>query len=52
MNFVWDESKAGTNWKKHKISFEEAITVFNDPEALKIYDPDHSDDEDRFYYCG
>jgi uncharacterized DUF497 family protein len=52
MNFVWDESKATINRKKHKISFEEAQTVFDDSEALRIYDPDHSDEEDRFLLLG
>lgn len=52
INVVWDESKAAANLKKHKVSFEEARTVFNDPEALRIYDPDHSADEDRFILLG
>ncbi len=48
MEFVWDESTASTNRKKHKMSFEEAQTVFKDIEALRIYDPDHSEEEERF----
>jgi uncharacterized DUF497 family protein len=52
MKFAWDGRKASANQKKHNISFEEAQTVFNDPEALRIYDPDHSEDEDRFLLLG
>jgi uncharacterized DUF497 family protein len=51
MEFVWDTSKAAANRKKHKISFEEAQTVFEDIEALRIYDPDHSEEE-RFLLLG
>lgn len=52
MEFTWDESKASANLKKHKISFEEAQTVFKDTEALRIYDPDHSEEEERFLLLG
>ena len=52
MDFVWDESKASANQKKHKISFEEAQTVFEDIEALRIFDPDHSEEEERFVLLG
>lgn len=38
--------------KKHKISFEEARTVFYDSEALIIDDPEHSEQEDRFIILG
>lgn len=49
----WDKEKADTNLKKHKISFEEAKTVFYDPNALLIADPDHSEiKEDRFIIMG
>lgn len=52
MKFVWDEPKAIANRKKHKVYFEEAQTVFDDPDALRIYDPDHSDEEERFLLLG
>ena len=52
MNFVWDSNKAAINVKKHGVSFEEAQTVFDDEEALRIFDPDHSEDEDRFILLG
>ena len=50
--FEWDENKNSINKRKHKISFEEAKTVFDDVEALIIDDPDHSQDEDRFIILG
>jgi len=40
--FEWDKQKAVANLHKHKISFDEATTVFNDPLATTIPDPDHS----------
>ena len=52
IRFEWDERKNTTNKRKHQISFEEAKTVFYDPNALLIHDPDHSDDEDRFILLG
>ncbi len=39
MQFVWDEAKNSANSKKHKVSFMEAQTIFEDPQALRIYDP-------------
>ena len=52
ISFVWDRTKAESNLKKHKISFEEAQTVFSDPNARMIFDPEHSGDEDRFILLG
>ena len=52
ISFVWDRTKAESNLKKHKIPFEEAQTVFSDPNARLIFDPEHSDDEDRFILLG
>jgi uncharacterized DUF497 family protein len=52
MKFSWDKEKAATNQRKHGISFEEAQTVFLDCNALRIYDPDHSENEDRFILLG
>lgn len=51
-NFDWDPDKAQANRSKHTVSFEEAATVFLDPEMLTLYDPDHSDDEDRWISLG
>ena len=52
INFSWNEIKAKSNLIKHRISFEEAKTVFDDDNARLIYDPDHSEDEDRFILLG
>ena len=52
MNFDWDEAKAETNLLKHGVSFEEAMTVFADPLYVDFYDPDHSDDEERYIIIG
>ena len=52
IRFDWDENKAKINLAKHKVSFEEAQSVFDDDNARLIYDPDHSDTEDRFIMLG
>jgi uncharacterized DUF497 family protein len=52
MEFLWDPNKAAKNLEKHGVSFEEAATVFGDPLAVTYFDPDHSDDEDRFLTFG
>jgi uncharacterized DUF497 family protein len=52
ISFAWDRTKAESNLKKHKISFEEAQTVFSDPNARMIFDPEHSGDENRFILLG
>ena len=51
-DFIWDVAKAASNLRKHGVSFEEAATVFQDPLALTISDPDHSDTEDRWIIMG
>ncbi len=50
--FEWDEDKADANLHKHGVSFDEAQTIFADPLAITISDPDHSADEDRFIIMG
>ena len=52
MRFEWDNRKARTNLRKHKVSFEEAATVFGDPLSLTIPDPLHSIVENRFVTIG
>ncbi len=52
ISFEWDEQKSYANLKKHKISFEEAQTVFCDANARMVFDSDHSSDEDRFILLG
>ena len=44
ITFEWDQNKSEANEEKHGITFEEAKTVFNDP--------DHSDDEYRYIDIG
>ncbi len=48
IKFEWDIHKATSNLRKHKISFKDAETVFYDPNAKIIDDPDHSENEQRF----
>ncbi len=51
--FIWDEKKNQSNIKKHEgVSFEEAVTVFYDDNAIVFDDPDHSADEYRFLIIG
>ncbi len=52
LKFEWDENKNRINKSKHKVSFEEAKTVFYDEEALVINDPEHSENEERFIILG
>lgn len=52
LSFEWDSNKAKANKKKHGVSFEEGQTVFADPFARVISDPDHSEKEDRFIILG
>jgi len=52
MKIIWDEEKNKKNIIEHKVSFQEAETVFYDPSAKLIHDPDHSAEEDRFIILG
>ena len=52
IRFEWDEIKSRENKRKHRVSFEEAQTVFFDENAIRYFDPDHSQDEDRFIMLG
>lgn len=52
IGFEWDLGKAASNERKHGVTFAEASTVFGDPYARVIDDPDHSDDEERFIILG
>jgi hypothetical protein len=52
MRFDWDPEKDAANRAKHGVSFEEASTVFGDPLAATIPDPDHSEAEMRFLTMG
>lgn len=52
MEFEWNRAKAEHNVKKHKVSFDEALTVFYDPFAATFDDPDHSLGERRLITVG
>jgi uncharacterized DUF497 family protein len=52
IQFEWDNKKATSNLNKHKVSFEEAITVFGDPLAVIFDDEIHSEDEVREVIIG
>ena len=50
--FEWDARKAAVNRAKHGVSFEEAGTVFGDPNGLDGSDLRHSARESRFLRLG
>jgi len=52
MRFEWDLNKNELNKSKHNISFERAETVFDDKNAVYLFDSTHSADEDRFIVIG
>ncbi len=52
MKFEWDTEKARKNERKHGVSFQEALTVFQDALSLTYPDTNHSADEDRFLIIG
>jgi len=52
MLFEWDKNKARSNLEKHKVSFDEARTIFADPFLLTFVDEAHSDKEERFISIG
>jgi len=52
VRFEWDDNKNEINIQKHNISFVEAMTVFDDDNALYKSDADHSQEEERFIILG
>lgn len=52
LNYIWDSNKAADNNRKHKLTFEEAITVFDDTNYDEVYDEEHSIDEHRYKVVG
>jgi uncharacterized DUF497 family protein len=50
--FEWNPEKARTNLQKHQLDFEEASTIFDDPEFITFLDEEHSDDEERYITIG
>lgn len=52
MRIEWDPQKAVSNRSKHRVGFEEALTIFSDARVLTVHDPDHSTSEDRWVSIG
>jgi len=52
LTFEWDEDKAKANFKKHKVSFEEGKTIYDDPFLLTFPDHEHSEYEQRYINIG
>jgi uncharacterized DUF497 family protein len=52
MKFEWDSIKNDLNFKKHSLWFEEAQTIWADSTSIEFFDPEHSDEEDRFIRIG
>jgi uncharacterized DUF497 family protein len=52
VEFEWDPKKAAKNLREHRVSFNEAATVFGDPLGTTAPDPDHSLAEDRYITVG
>jgi uncharacterized DUF497 family protein len=50
--FEWDPAKARQNARKHRVTFERGATVFLDPNALSLFDEQHSEEEDRWITLG
>jgi len=50
--FSWDDRKAAANLRKHRISFEEAATIFEDPLLITVPDKSHANGEERFFSIG
>ena len=51
MKFEWDENKNKENVEKHKVTFEEAASIFLN-KIMEEPDLEHSDDEDRYKAVG
>jgi uncharacterized protein len=52
MPFDWDPDKAAENIRRHRVSFEEAATVFRDPLSRTFLDPGHAEGEERYLDIG
>jgi uncharacterized DUF497 family protein len=50
--FTWDKKKAASNLRKHRIAFDEAVTIFGDPLLRTVADLRHSASEERFLSVG
>ena len=52
MKFEWNEEKNLSNFRKHGIWFEEAQTLWSDESSSEFFDPEHSENEDRYIRIG
>ena len=52
MHFEWDQLKAESNRRKHKVTFDEAVSVFYDPLSATFRDPDSPPSEQRLITVG
>jgi uncharacterized DUF497 family protein len=52
LKFEWDKNKATFNFRKHGVQFEEAETIFSDPNLATEFDPHHSTEEERYISIG
>ncbi|MHC4509844.1 MAG: BrnT family toxin [Planctomycetota bacterium] len=52
IEFEWDPKKARASRLKHRVSFAEAATVLCEPLGITVFDPDHSQEEDRYITVG
>jgi len=52
ISFEWDPQKALANLQKHQVAFEEAGSIFDDPQFITFLDDDHSQDEERYVSIG
>ena len=51
-SFEWDPLKAKNNLLKHQVTFEEASSIFNDPQFITFLDDEHSTNEERYISIG
>ena len=52
LRFEWDTHKANSNLQKHEVGFEEASTIFDDPQYITFLDEEHSTEEERYITIG
>jgi uncharacterized DUF497 family protein len=52
MEFDWGENKNASNFRKHRLSFEDATAVFDDPQSVEWICSDPADDEERYMIVG
>lgn len=51
-DFDWDEDKAKSNFKKHKVMFSEAVTIWLDSRSIELFDERNSQNEERWVRLG